>query len=152
MMEATEHRVLALWVRSGPGAPLEPRAELVLESGRGIVGDHSFGRLRHVTIVFADDWAEATAELGRDVDPVARRANVLVSGGNGARYLKRSVELGEARLEIRGPTAPCPVMDRAAAGLLDALRPRTRSGVWGRVATGGIVRPGDHLRFAEDRA
>jgi len=85
-------------------APLEPRPALEIEAGSGIAGDHSFGRLRHVTIVFEDDWNAAAAAIGRAVDPIGRRANVLVSGGNGSRFVGTTVRLGPAVIEIKGIT------------------------------------------------
>jgi MOSC domain-containing protein YiiM len=136
---------LRLWLRPVEGGALVERPRLTLESGRGVAGDHSYGRLRHLTLVFEDDWRAATAELAREVDPVGRRANVLLSGGGGARYVGARVRLGEAVLEIKGITRPCPVMDRAAPGLKQALEPDGRGGIWGRVVDGGAVRPGDEL-------
>jgi MOSC domain-containing protein YiiM len=146
---AQDHRVLALWIRPREGAPLEPRDALEIETGRGIVGDHSFSRLRHVTIVFEDDWDEAAAALGRPVDPIGRRANVLVSGGGGIRFVGTRIRLGPALAEIKGITRPCPVMERAASGLQAALEPNGRGGVWGRILEGGMLRLGDVLAGSE---
>src|SRR5262249_42963872 len=139
---ATEHRVLRLWRRAVEGGPMVERDHLDLVAGQGVVGDHSFGRLRHVTLGFADDWNAAAAQLGRDVDPVGRRANVLLSGGGGQRFVGRTIRLGEITLEVKGITTPCPVMDRAAPGMRVALQPDGRAGVWGRVKEGGRLRPG----------
>jgi MOSC domain-containing protein YiiM len=139
------HRVLRLWVRPRPGAVPEERASLRLETEKGVAGDHTFGRMRHVTIVFEDDWRAAAAEVGRDVDPVGRRANVLVSGADGQRFVGRTIRLGGATVEVKGITAPCPVMDEAAPGMQEALRPHGRAGVWGRIVEGGDVVPGDSL-------
>src|SRR5437867_450163 len=111
------HHILRLWTRSTPGGPMEPRPALDLRSGEGVVGDHTFGRMRHVTIVFADDWSDAARELGRDVDPAGRRANVLVSGRGGAALVGRTIRLGAARVAVKGITQPCPVMDQAAEGM-----------------------------------
>ena len=140
------HTVEGLWIRPAAGAPVEPREELALVAGEGIEGDHTFGRMRHVTLIFADEWRAALEALGREVDPSARRANVLLSGGGGLALLGRTVALGDVRLEIKGETRPCPTMDAAAEGLMEALRPDGRGGVWGRVLAGGSVRPGDALR------
>lgn len=139
------HRILRLWVRPAQDAPLVEAAELRLVAGRGVEGDHAFGRMRHVTIVFEDDWRAATAELGRDVDPSGRRANVLVSGGGGQRFVGATIRLGDAVVEVKGIVAPCPVMDRAADGLQEALKPSGRAGIWGRIVEGALVRARDEL-------
>jgi MOSC domain-containing protein YiiM len=146
-----EHRVLRLWIRPMAGRPMTEVQSLEVEAGRGIVGDHAHGRLRHVTVVFAEDWAEATRRLGRDVDAAARRANVLVSGAGGARYARCQLLLGDVLLQMKGPVTPCPVMDRAALGLMDALREGDLAGVWGRAVSGGAIRIGDALGIASDQ-
>lgn len=138
--------VLRLWVRPAEGAPLEERSELELVAGKGIVGEHAFGRMRHVTLVFAGDWRRAEAALGQAVDPSARRANVLVSGGGGAELVKQLLRIGGALIAVKGIVAPCPVMERGAAGLRAALKPEGRSGIWARVVAGGRVRLGDPVR------
>ena len=57
------------------------------------------------------------------MDPAGRRANVLVSGGGGRRYVGRHIRLGPVLVEIKGITEPCPVMEQAAVGMRDALKP-----------------------------
>lgn len=143
------HAVEKLWIRAAAGAAMEPQDSLTLVTDQGIEGDHTYGRMRHVTLVFADDWKAAGDELGKDVDPAGRRANVFVTGGNGLDYVGKTMRLGEARLVIKGETAPCDIMEKAAEGLRDALRPDGRAGVWGRVIEGGVVRPGDVLEAIE---
>lgn len=141
------HQVRRLWVRERTEGPLVERPEIELVEGSGVRGDHAFGRMRHVTIVFEDDWRRACEALGCAVDPSARRANVLVSGGDGARFVGRTIRLGGAVVEVKGITAPCPVMEQGAKGLQAALEPEGRSGVWGRIVGGGTsaLRPGDSL-------
>jgi MOSC domain-containing protein YiiM len=141
----SDHVIERLWLRAAPGAAVEERESLDVETGAGVVGDHTHGRMRHVTVVFADDWRGATEDLGRDVDPSARRANVLVSGGDGGRFIGSTIRLGHVTLEVKGEVKPCPTMDAAAEGLQDALRPACRAGIWGRVLEGGVLRPGDRL-------
>jgi MOSC domain-containing protein YiiM len=140
------HRVLRLWLRSETDGPMLPRDSIDAVAGAGLVGDHTLGRLRHVTIVFEDDWRAAAATRGKDdVDPAGRRANVLVSGGAGARFVGSTIRLGDVRIVVKGVTAPCPVMDRAAPGMQEALKEGGRGGVWGRIVTGGAIRVGDEL-------
>jgi MOSC domain-containing protein YiiM len=143
------HEVLKLWTRPEEGMAPAEQEGLHLERGKGVIGDHTFGRLRHVTIVFEDDWNAAAAAVGRSVDPAGRRANVLVSGGRGTRHLDSTVRIGEVLVEIKGITVPCPIMDQAAQGMQEALKPEGRGGIWGRVVKGGEIRRGDTLSPVE---
>ena len=49
------HRVLRLWTRAAAGGPMLPADSLDVVAARGVVGDHTFGRLPHGTGVFRDD-------------------------------------------------------------------------------------------------
>ena len=142
---ADEHLVLRMWVRPLQDAAVVEMNELHLVAGAGVRGDHTLGRMRHVTIVFADDWRAAELELGQTVDPAFRRANVFVSGGNGARFVGKQITLGGAVIDVKGITAPCPIMEKGAKGLEAALGPDGRSGVWGRLVEGTTLRRGDAL-------
>ena len=98
-----------------------------------------------MTLLFADDWRAATAEVGVELDAGARRANILLSGGGCLPLVGSTVHLGEVRIGVIGETRPCSVMDAAAEGLKAALEPQGRGGVWGRVLEGGAVRLADVL-------
>lgn len=139
------HEIRRLWVRPVKGGPMVEQPSLAVATGAGIVGDHEFGADRHVTILFEDDFAAAVRDLGKPVDPSARRANVLVSGGGAREWLGRRVRLGDAVLDIAGLVLPCRTMDRAEAGLMRALAPDGRAGIWGRVLSGATIRRGDRL-------
>lgn len=146
MNDADTHTVLKLWRRPIAGGPMEPCDILELKTDGGVVGDHTFGGSRHLTLIFEDDWNAAAAELGREVDPSGRRANVLLSGGNGQRLVGRTIRLGGVRVEVKSVTSPCAVMERAGKGLMNALKPDGRAGVWGRLLDDGTLRPGDALQ------
>jgi MOSC domain-containing protein YiiM len=142
------HEVLKLWIRAVPRGEMIERDSLLLEKDLGVVGDYCHGRKRHVTIVFQDDWRQAERQLGRPVDPAKRRANILVGGGAGLDYCGRTVRIGECLIEIQGETRPCARMEDAAGGLMTALQPDGRAGIWGRVLRGGAIRLGDVLAAA----
>ena len=145
MPDPSRHSVLRMWVRPEQDAPVVELNELHLVAAQGVRGDHAMGRMRHVTIIFEDDWRAAERDLGVTVDPSARRANVLVSGGGGARFVGQTIRLGGAVVEVKGITAPCPIMEKGAKGLEAALKPDGRSGVWGRLLEGATLRRGDEL-------
>ena len=92
---------------------------------------------------YAAAWQAACEELGRDVDPGARRANVLVEGLTLADTFGERLRLGGCVVEIVHETVPCRLMDDAAPGLQAALRPERRAGVYGRIVEGGELRVGD---------
>ncbi|MHC4859913.1 MAG: MOSC domain-containing protein [Planctomycetota bacterium] len=139
------HEVVGLWVRPVKSGEMVARDSLAIEIGGGVVGDHAFGKERHVTLVFVEDWSAATRDLGRSVSPTARRANVLVTGGGGVRLIGSTIRLGEIELDVKGITKPCARMDEASRGLKTALEPDGRAGIWGRVTVGGTIRVGDRL-------
>lgn len=141
-----DHRIQALWIRPAEAAPLAAQESIELVAGHGVRGDHGYGRSRHVTIVFADDYEAAAREVGvPGLDPKGRRANVVVTGRDGCRFVGWRLRLGNTLLEARGIVAPCPVMDEAHPGMMEALKPEGRGGIWCRVLEGGILRPGDDL-------
>ncbi len=148
-MTGTTHGVLRTWVRPVKGGPTDERPALDIVAGEGVVDDHARGGRRHVTLVLLDDGKAATADLGVDVDPSYRRANVLLSGGGAGKLLGRRIRIGQVEIDVAGETRPCGLMNAAAPGLEDALRPDVRAGVWGTVRCGGRVAPGDGLELLE---
>jgi MOSC domain-containing protein YiiM len=124
--------------------------EVVVETGRGIVGDRYHGaRHRQVTIQSAERLAEAAAELGLPVPPEGTRRNVTLSHGDVPTAPGTRVRLGEVELEVVRVAAPCRILDdEIAPGAAAALR--RRGGSVFRVLSGGRVRVGDPFLVLED--
>ena len=59
---------------------MDPVDAATLVEGKGVQGSASFGSHRQVTIIALERWLAMMAELGADVDPSARRAELMVSG------------------------------------------------------------------------
>ena len=116
-------------------------AELV--AGRGIVGNADQGGRRQVTIIDEAAWRAACAEVGVDVPPLGRRANIMLRGIDLERTRGRMLRLGGCLIRISGEVTPCERMEEAQAGLQRALRPQWRGGVFGEVIEGGTIRVGD---------
>ena len=116
----------------------------------GLDGDHA-GRWpdRMVSIIAAEDWADACAALNPPADPIAelpwqaRRANLLLEGVRLPRAAGAIITIGPVVLEVTGQTHPCKRMEETRAGLLKALAMEWRGGVLCRVKTPGRVRIGD---------
>lgn len=137
----------AIWIKRMRLGPMDPVREAMLVAGAGIVGNADQGRKRQVTVISADAWDDVTAELGTDVDPSARRANLLVRGIDLRECRGKVLEVGGCRIELMGETRPCERMDAAATGLRDALRSDWRGGAFGVVLDDGTIRVGDPVRL-----
>ena len=139
-------RVVALFVYPADGGPAEARETVVAHPG-GLEGDHARAPHRAVTVLALERWREATAEVGVDLPPVARRANVVVSGVELPGALGLRLRLGEVEIEVLGEVKPCHVMEETAPGLRAALTPAWRGGVHGRVLRAGAIRVGDEVEI-----
>ena len=129
---------------------MDPVAEATLVAGQGMEGSVGRSRRRQLSLISREAWQTATAALGRDPGPIARRANVMVSGIDLTDTRGKVLRLGECRIAIGGELTPCERMDEAADGLRAALRPEWRGGVFAQVLQGGRVRVGDTVAWEID--
>ena len=136
-------RLEAIWLKEARGGAMRPMPMATLIEGVGLEGNADRGGSRQVTFLDADAWERATAEIGTDVAPMARRANLLVRGIDLAESTGRVVTIGECRVRIRGETLPCDQMEEAAPGLRKSLEPDWRAGAFGMVLVGGEISVGD---------
>jgi MOSC domain-containing protein YiiM len=131
---------------------MDPVSEARLVAGRGIVGNANQGGKRQVTIIAREAWEDATRELGEELPPTLRRANLMVSGIELANTRRRVLRIGNVRVRVYGETTPCSLMEAAHAGLRAALRPAWRGGVFGEVLDDGEIAVGDRVAWEEDAA
>ena len=140
--------VEAIYLRPGARVPVRSVPRAVARAGEGLEGDHAGGGRRQVTILSL----EACSELGANLDPGVRRANVLVSGVDLRACLGRRLRLGTVEVEVFGETRPCELMDNdGRIGLDAALRKDWRGGVFGAVRTGGTLAVGDLVQAESDQ-
>ena len=130
--------------------PMDPVTSAVLDEDRGVRGSANYGGRRHVTIISAERWREMMDVLGADVDPSARRANLLVSGLDLAETRNRTLRIGACLLEIGGETRPCERMEQALTGLQAVMSERWGGGAWARVIAGGTIHVGDDVAWTND--
>ena len=140
-------RIEALFLYPRTRAEAVPVAEAVALKGTGLDGDHDRHPSRQLTVISSEAWKVANAELGTDLPPQTRRANVVVSGVSLAETRGRRLRLGPVLLEINGETDPCQRMEEAYAGLRAALTPEWRGGVFGHIVEDGPLRVGDDVAF-----
>ncbi|MEZ5987529.1 MAG: MOSC domain-containing protein [Planctomycetota bacterium] len=142
-------RILSLYVRPSQATPVREVERCLVEQGQGLAGDHAGAGRREVTLVDEPSWRAACAELGVEVPPGSRRANVFVGGMRLAPAIGRRLRVGPTLLEVLGELHPCELMDRAQPGLHAALRPEGRGGVHCRVLEGGEIAVGDEVRVED---
>jgi MOSC domain-containing protein YiiM len=129
---------------------MDPAREAQLVAGRGIVGNANQGGKRQLTIISREAWDAVTRELGAEVPPQTRRANLLVSGVELANTRGRVLRVGECRVRVYGETKPCWQMEEAHAGLQSALRPDWRGGAFAEVLDDGRIAVGDSVEWIEE--
>lgn len=135
--------IAAIWIKRAKGGPMDSAGGAELVAGAGIVGNANQGGKRQVTVIAEEAWREAERELGSEVDPRARRANVMIRGIDLEQTRGRILRLGGCAIRIFGETRPCELMDRMHDGLREALGTGWRGGVYGEVVEGGVIRIGD---------
>jgi MOSC domain-containing protein YiiM len=140
-------RLEAIWVKRAQAGPMDPAREATLVADRGILGNANQGGRRQVTIIEQESWDAMMGELGADVDPAARRANLLVTGLPLARSRGKTLHVGDCRILIQGETRPCEQMDEALPGLRRAMAGPWRGGAFGVVLDNGVIRIGDAVRL-----
>ena len=145
MSEAGE--IVAIWIKRAKRLPMDPVDSAQLIAGRGLAGNANQGGRRQITIIDEAAWSDAVRDLGVDVDPSARRANVMLRGLDLENSRGRTLLLGNSLIRIFTETTPCSRMDEAQRGLRAALRPHWRGGVSGEILESGTIRVGDRAEW-----
>lgn len=140
-------QILAIALRTAKEGPMLEVPQATARAGAGIEGDLPSKSYRGITLISAADWRQAMAELDASLPWHTRRANVLVEGLTMADLIGHTVRFGEITLKVGAETRPCELMDRLHAGLLNALKPNCRAGVYGKVLTGGEFKVGDRVEL-----
>jgi MOSC domain-containing protein YiiM len=122
---------------------MDPVEAATLVEGKGVQGSANFGSYRQVTIISLERWLEMMAELDAEVDPSARRAEILVSGLDLERSRDRLLAIGACILRVGGETRPCERMEEAHRGLREVMSHQWGGGVWAEVVRGGEIRLND---------
>lgn len=143
-------KLRAIWLKRFKRGPMDPQETALLRAGKGLEGNANQGGRRQVILLEEESWAEALADLGADLAPAARRANLLLSGIRLEGTRGRILRIGPCRLRIFAECPPCERMDEARPGLKAALKPHWRGGACAEVLEGGEIRVGDEVGWEEE--
>ena len=143
-------RLAGIATKAGKRLPMVRADRAIVSVEEGVSGDwRGKQKTRQVTVLFAEDWARAVAELDPATPWTVRRATLLVSGLVNPQQAGGVLAIGQVRLKVTGETQPCVRMDEQLPGLWDAMRPDWRGGVTARVIAGGEIAVGDGVEWAE---
>jgi MOSC domain-containing protein YiiM len=140
-------RLERIWLKRAVRGPMDPVDHATLVEGKGVEDSANFGSHRQVTMIALERWLEVMAGLEAEVDPSARRADLMVSGVDLERSRGRLLTVGDCVILIGGEVRPCERMDEAFLGLRDALAPLWGGGAWGEVLRGGPIAVGDSVSW-----
>jgi MOSC domain-containing protein YiiM len=149
-MNAAGGRLEAIWLKRAHHGPMDPVTEATLVAGRGLVGNADQGRRRQVTVIEREVWDRLMRQLDADVHPIARRANLMVSGCSLEDARGRVLRVGGCRLRILGETRPCERMDEAFDGLREAMKPHWGGGAFAEVLDDGLIVVGEPVIWEEN--
>ena len=139
-----------IWLKPVKGEPLQEMERASVRSNHGLVGNAERGGRRQVTVLSAEDWEAANAQAGSELDPSARRANILVTGlGDLVESTGQVLKVGGARIQVTGETRPCSLMDAAHQGLRAAMEVSWRGGVYGIVLNDADLAVGDEVSWED---
>jgi MOSC domain-containing protein YiiM len=132
-----------IWIKRSKFGPMDSVEEAELIENRGILGNANQNGTRQVTIIEEEVWHEMMRELESDIDPSARRANLMISGVSVRDSIGKVLRVGSCAIQMYGETKPCKRMDEALPGLQDAMKKDWRGGAYGVIITGGSIKRGD---------
>ncbi|MFV2007384.1 MAG: MOSC domain-containing protein [Longimicrobiales bacterium] len=146
-MEASVGRLEAIWIKRAHGEPMDPVRSTVAVEHAGLDGNADQGGRRQVTLIEKEIFDGISEVRGEVVDPAVRRANFLLSGIRLEETRDRVLCVGDLRIEIRGETRPCELMNAQHEGLREALNPHWCAGAFGVVMGDATVSVGDEVRW-----
>ena len=144
-MEGSVGKLEAIWIKRAHGGSMDAVESAVAVENAGLEGSADQGGWRQVTLVEKEVFDAISEAEGEAVDPSLRRANLLVSGIRLEETRDRVLRIGSLRVQIRGETRACELMDAQHQGLRAALDPHWGGGAFGVVLDDATISVGDDV-------
>jgi MOSC domain-containing protein YiiM len=150
-VSAQSGRVEWIGLSTGRRAGIQSSAEVLLEDGTGLAGDHhatSGKSKRQVTLIQKEHLSVVASLLGHadTISPELARRNLVVSGISVLSLKDHRFKIGGALLEGTGHCHPCSRMEETlGVGGYNAMR--GHGGITARVIAGDVIRLGDPVEL-----
>ena len=136
-----------IWIKRFKRGPMDAVSVANIIENRGIENNADQNGKRQITIIEKEKWQKMMNELECDLDPSARRSNLLVSGISLSNSTGKILSIGNCRVKVFGETRPCERMDEAFDGLKAVMAKNWNGGIFGVIVNGGTIRTGDKVNF-----
>lgn len=133
----------SIWIKPVRKEAMKSMNSVQVIANTGIIGNAEQGGKRQITVIQKEVFDRIRSQLGKEIQPVMRRANFMISGLDLEESAGRILKIGDLRLIINGETKPCSRMDEAFPGLRKALETQWGGGVYGVPLNDAIVCTGD---------
>jgi MOSC domain-containing protein YiiM len=148
--------VVAIYTTATGGTPLTPVDEVVLEAGKGLVGDRYFEgsgtfsdtgqhkRESELTLIEEEEIARFNAQQGLTLGAGELRRNLITRGIRLNELVGKRFRIGPVELEGVRLCEPCAYLAKTVnSAVLPGLV--HRAGLRASIVSGGCVKPGDRI-------
>lgn len=141
--------VVALAIKTRARGPMRSLEKVLLHRDIGLDGRVTRKGYRQVTLLAEEAWRGVVDEIDAPLPWYERRSNVLTRNIELQPLIGRTVAIGRAVITVLGELEPCARMHDIHPRLFEALRPRCRGGIFGRIETNGVIHVGDPIAVVE---
>jgi len=138
-------QVLAVCISENKGERKKPVEAVELRENHGIVGDGHAGDWHRQVSLLAQESIDKMRALGLDVNAGDFAENITTSGIDLVSLpIGTRLQVGETELEVTQIGKECHTRCAIYYQAGDCVMPK--EGIFARVITGGVIRPGDEIK------
>lgn len=144
-------KVIGIAAKEKEGTDMVVYASAKASIEKGIGDDYRGAKKddRQVSVMTLESWNAVCSELDRKLHWTKRNANILIEGIDLEDSIGNILKIGDFYIEITGELKPGNKMDKVFVGLKQALTPKWRGGVTGKVIREGMIHENDKVTLME---